>query len=184
VSTKALTVPEVRRNILWIVAWIMFLMTTFFVLAAYGQTVAPVMVQAPGTVDFTSIAVAVIGGIFSVIGIFATYLINSRMKDTQAAAALSSAVNNSLGAAQNAIKIGLTSHPLQASIPGISASTAAATQYVLDHASEEATRFGVTPAAIADKIEAKIGLQSAPTPPVTTPVTVIPDPPPLVLAHA
>jgi hypothetical protein len=120
--------------------------------AAFAQTGA-----APPT-DFTGIAIAIVGGVFSVIGIVATAMINSHMKDTQAAATLNAAIGNSLGAVQNALDAGLKSHPLQAAIPGISPTMAAGVQYGLDHAGDEAERLGVSPAAIADKIDARLGL--------------------------
>lgn len=119
---------------------------------AFAQTVA-----APPT-DFTPIVVAIVGGVFSVIGIVATAMINSHMKDAQAAATLNAAIGNSLGAVQNALDAGLKSHPLQAAIPGISPAMAAGVQYGLDHAGDEAERLGVSPAAIADKIDARLGL--------------------------
>lgn len=132
--------------------------------AALAQTVA-----APPT-DFTPIVVAVVGGIFLVISTVATAMVNSHMKDTQAAATLNAAIGNSLGAVQNAVDAGIRSHPLQATIPGITPELAAGVQYGIDHAGEEAARLGVTPAAIADKISARLGLvKMAATVPVIPP---------------
>lgn len=125
---------------------------SFMPVSAFAQTVA-----APPT-DFTPIVVAVVGGVFSVIGIVATALINSHMKDAQAATVLNAAIGNSLGAVQNAIDAGIRSHPLQATIPGITPALAAGVQYALDHAGQEAALRGITPAAIADKINARLGL--------------------------
>lgn len=126
--------------------------TSFMPVAAFAQTVA-----APPT-DFTPVVVAVVGGVFLVISTVATALINSHMKDAQAATVLNAAIGNSLGAMQNAVDAGIRSHPLQATIPGITPALAAGVQYGLDHAGEEAARLGVTPAAIADKINARLGL--------------------------
>jgi hypothetical protein len=134
-------------------------------MAHYLLVQATTATPPPSTIDFTSIAVAVVGGVFSIIGIVATSLINSRMKDTQAAATLNTALTNSLGAVQNAVDVGLKLHPLQATLPaGVSPQVATGVQYVLDHAGDEATRLGVTPAAMADKIEAKMGLTKIPGP--------------------
>ena len=44
------------------------------------------------------------------------------------------------------------------SIRGVPDSLAPGVQYVLDHAGVEAERFGISPAAIADKVVAQIGL--------------------------
>lgn len=130
-------------------------------LAAFAQAVvtSPVTITAAPTVDFTALAVAAVGGMFSVIGIVATALINSRMKDKQAAQVLSNAVGNALGAVNNAATAAITSHPLQAKLPaGTPPEIAAGVQYVLNNAGTEATRLGVTPDAIADKIDARLGL--------------------------
>lgn len=130
-------------------------------LFVYGITASTALAQAvspaPPT-DFTPVVVAIVGGVFSVIGIVVTALINARMKDTQAAATLNSAIGNALGAMQNAADAGLKSHPLQAVIPGISPELASGVQYAMDHAGDEAARFGITPALIADKINARAGL--------------------------
>lgn len=122
---------------------------------AFAQAVAP------ATFDYTALAVSVIGGLFTVIGTVGVALINSRMKDKQAAATLDNALTNSLGAVQNAVDAQIKSHPLQISVPGISPQMASGVQYVMDHAGDEAARLGVTPAAIADKITARIGLGQA-----------------------
>lgn len=139
---------------------------SFMPVSAFAQTVA----AAPPT-DFTPVVVAVVGGVFSVIGIVATAMVNSHMKDAQAATALNAAIGNSLGAVQNAVDAGIRSHPLQATIPGITPALAAGVQYGLDHAGEEAARLGVTPAALADKINARLGLVKMAVSPVrvTTP---------------
>lgn len=140
---------------------------SFMPVSAFAQTVS-----AASPTDLTPVVVAIVGGVFSVIGIVATALINSHMKDAQAATALNAAIGNSLGAVQNAIDAGIRSHPLQATIPGITPALAAGVQYGLDHAGEEAARLGVTPADIADKINARLGLVKIASSPVrvTTPM--------------
>lgn len=142
--------------------------------------------------DLTGIATAVIAGVFSVLAIVLPLLINARIKDSQAAATLGAAVRNSLGAMQIATEGVLTNlHPTIALpvIPGAPPQLASGVQYVLDHAGTEAARFGITPAAIADKINAQIGLDNiaaniavavAPLKPVNmVPVAAAPPPPPV-----
>jgi hypothetical protein len=122
---------------------------------------------APAVIDWTPIVVAVVGGLFSVIGIVATALISSRMKNQQAATTLSNAVTNSLGAVQNAIDVGLTTHPLQTTLPaGTSPEVAAGVQYILNQAGPEMATLGVTPDLLAGKVEAQIGLSRAAAPAV------------------
>jgi len=118
---------------------------------------APTALVAAPTLDLTGIAVACIAGIFGVLGPVALYMVQSHVKDVQAAAVLSAAVKNSLGAAQQAadgVASVLPRVPLPAGIPP---QLVASTQYVLDHAGDEAARFGITPLAIADKVNAAIG---------------------------
>lgn len=122
-------------------------------------------------IDFTAIAVAVVGGLITVIGSVGVAFINARMKDAQSAQALSNALTNSLGAVKQAVDANLSAHPLQATIPGVTPAVAAGVQYVLNNAGDEAERFGITPAGIANKIDAKLGLAklapvAAPTPPI------------------
>jgi len=142
-------------------------------LALLAPTAAVAQTAVPAPVDFTAIAVAVVGGVFAIIGAVATALINSHMKDAQAATTLGNAVSNAMGAVQNAIDTGITSHPLQATIPGISAPMAAGVQYAMDHAGDEAIRLGVSPAEIADKIDAKLGLAKIPPPAAAAPVPAL-----------
>lgn len=153
--------------------------TTFLTVPAFAF--AQAVATAPeSSINWTPIVTAIVGGVFSVIGIVATSLINSRMKDKQAADVLDKAVANSLGAVQNAVTNQLQSHPLETAIPGISAPVAKGVQYVIDHAGDEATRLGVTPEAIADKVEAKMGLAQIPAPPASPPATVTPPVTPVV----
>jgi hypothetical protein len=117
------------------------------------------------TVDLTAIAIYVIGGIFSLIGTWIAYIINTRLKDSQAAATLGAAVKNSLGMMQQvAVGAVAAQHPtVDIALPPALAS---AVQYVLTHAGSEAARFGVGQEAIAEKIIAQKGLRelSEPTP--------------------
>ncbi len=118
------------------------------------------------TVDLTGIAVSVVSGVFSILGIVALAWVQSHIKDQAAAATLSTAVTNSLGALQQAATSEIqTVHP---QIPGVPASLAPGVQFVLDHAGDEAARLGVTPVAIAQKVEAEIGLNNIATNLATT----------------
>lgn len=117
-------------------------------------------------IDFTSLAVTALGSLMTIIGSVFLLWLQSHMKDQAAAATIDTAVNNSLGAVQNAVVQGLAIHPLQAQIPGLNPATAAGVQYVLDHAGPELARYTtITPALIASKIEAKMGLAQLPPPP-------------------
>lgn len=129
---------------------------------AFAQTVPTTLLTlaAPATFDYTALAVSVIGGLLTVVGTVGVALINSRMKDKQAAQTLDNALTNSLGAVKNAIDAEVKTHPLQATIPGISAPLAAGVQYALGHAGNEVARFGITPEALADKIAARMGRQT------------------------
>ncbi len=115
------------------------------------------------TVDLTGIAVAISTGIFGVLGIVLPMLINARIKDSQAAATLGAAVKNSIGAMQIATEGVLTNMRPSLVTPivdGAPPQLGVGIQYVLNHAGAEAARFGITPAAIADKINAQIGLNN------------------------
>jgi hypothetical protein len=144
------------------------------------------------TLDLTGIIVASIGGVLSLVGIVATALINSRVKDKQAAAVLEAAVKNSLGALQQASEQAIPALGPNLTIPGVPATLQPGVQYVLDHAGPEAERFGITPPAIAAKIDAQIGLTKIAAIVAATPVlgkvpAILPGVEPLVpgaLAHA
>jgi type II secretory pathway pseudopilin PulG len=130
-------------------------------------------------IDFTQVVIAIVGGILSIAGSVFLAWLSSHMKDQAAAATIGSAVNNALGAVQQAVDAGITTHPLQATIPGITPAAAAGVQYVLDNAGPELSRFAdVTPSSIAEKIDAKIGLAKlaplAIIPATTSATTTIP----------
>jgi hypothetical protein len=128
------------------------------------------------TVDLTGIAVAATGGFFSVLGLVAVAWIQSHMKDQTAAATMTAAIKNSLGAMQQAATSEIqTIHP---QIAGVPANLQPGVQYVIDNAGDEMTRLGVTPAAVAQKVEAQIGLANIATNIATTsstePAVVVP----------
>jgi len=137
------------------------------------------------TIDLTGIAVSIIGGIFTIVGIVFTAWLQSHMKDQAAAVTVASAVKNSLGAMQQAATQAVVVMNPQARIPGLSPTMQVGLQYTLDHAGDEAARLGITPVALADKINAQVGLANiaanlatasspAPTPP---PLAAVPMPP-------
>lgn len=109
-------------------------------------------------IDLTGIACSVIAGVFSILAIVVPMLISSRVKDAQAAATLTAAVKNSLGAMQQASTEAALALGPHATIPGVPPGLEPGVQYVLDHAGAEAARFGITTPAIADKIVAQLGL--------------------------
>jgi hypothetical protein len=122
----------------------------------------------PTTIDWTPIVGAIVGGVFSIVGSVFLAWLQSHMKDQAAAATLGKAVQNALGAAQNAVDAGLKAHPLQSSLPvGTSPAVASGVQYVLNQAGPEMARLGVTPDAVAGKVEAQIGLSRIAAPIVT-----------------
>lgn len=118
------------------------------------------------TLDLTAIAIYVIGSVLSLIGATITYLINSRLKDAQAATTLREAVKNSLGMAARVAEGAVTSIAPSVRLQGLTPKMAAAVQYVLDHAGGEADRFGISQEAIAEKIQAQVGLKAVADPPL------------------
>ncbi len=129
--------------------------------------IAQTVVVAPvPPVDLTAVAVAAVGALLTIVGAVATAQINARMKDKQAAATLTAALANAQGAMKQALDEGIRSSVPQIKISG---TMAVGVQYMVDHAGEEMARFGITPEAIADKLNAKLGvakLAADPTLPV------------------
>lgn len=111
-------------------------------------------------IDLTGIVAAIVGGIFSMLAIMITAQIDKRSKDKQAASTLDAAIENALGAIQQAAVNAIKSIKPAVHIDRVPDSLAAGVQYVLDHAGDEMERFGLTPELIADKINARIGLKS------------------------
>ncbi len=113
------------------------------------------------TIDLTQVIIAALTGVITIVSIVATALVNSKIKDANARAVLDNAVTNGAGAMLQAAKGIVTADAPKVTIPGIPATSAVGVQYVLDHAGDEAARFGVTPEAIADKLNAKVGVLTA-----------------------
>ncbi len=108
-------------------------------------------------IDWTPIVLAAATFVFGVLKLVADRQINARVKDEQAVATLNKALDNGLGAMQQAVELGIRSHPLQSDLPGVPPATAAGVQYVLDHAKDELARFGIDEVAVADKLNARLG---------------------------
>ena len=80
-------------------------------------------------VDLTGVAVAAVSGIFSILAIVVPAWLASHIKDQRAAKVVSAAVENSLGAMQQAATSEIQIwHPV---IPGVPAALAPGVQYVL-----------------------------------------------------
>lgn len=109
-------------------------------------------------IDLTQILLSIIALIGTILGIVIPVWLNRKMNDKQAAATLANAIVNGVGKMQQTAVDAVTVLNPQVNIPGITPKMAAGVQYVLDHAGDEAKRFGITPEAIADKLDAKIGL--------------------------
>jgi hypothetical protein len=121
------------------------------------------------SVDLTAVVIALNSGVITIIGGILTYIIDTRMKNTQNAKVLADAIHNSIGFVAAASETVITAAHPQVTVKGISPETQAQLQYVLDHAGSEAASFGITQEAILDKITAAIGnrrldaMKTAPT---------------------
>ena len=130
------------------------------------------------SIDLTQIILALIGGSVTILGGVLVALINSRMKDAAAATVLSNAVTNALGAMRQAADGSVRALAPKVYVPGLSPDIAVGVNYMLNHAGEEAARFGITPEKLAEKINARIGVEKIAAEggavPVTPPVPVVP----------
>lgn len=131
-------------------------------IAATAQTVAAAAASST-TVDLTSVINTVIVGVVGVASTVFLAWLQSHMKDKQAAAVVSTAVQNSLGAIQQAGTAYVTSLSPQVRMPGVSPELALGVQYVLNNAGPEMQRLGITPEGVAAKIAARIGLANVQT---------------------
>lgn len=130
------------------------------------------------TINLTGLATSVIAGVFSILAIVIPMMIQSHLKDKQAAAVLSNAVKNSLGAIQQAGTSYVTALSPQVNIPGIPVELRTGIQYVLNNAGPEMERLGVTPEGVASKIDAQIGIKNIETN-LATAASPLPTPKPL-----
>lgn len=116
--------------------------------------------------EIANVLIAVVAGVFSVLGVIAPIMVNKYVADASARASLSTAIQNALGAIQQAITPGVKA-PGQGTVdPGVKPELAAGVDYVQNHVPAAVARFKLTPAQISDKIDAQVGLMklSAPGP--------------------
>lgn len=134
--------------------------TSLVAVAILAALTLPAHAQAAAApaIDLTAIILAIIGGAFSIIVAIATAVINSRMKDGSAKDTIRAAVQNGLGAMEMATRGLVKDIKPEVQLLGVTPKMQIGVQYVLDHAGEELGRFGITPAAVADKLVAQIGL--------------------------
>jgi hypothetical protein len=113
------------------------------------------------------VIVALIGGIFSVLGVVVTVLLNKYVKDDQMRKVLETALQNGLGVLQQAAKDGIqitTDPKVEAQLPpSVSPQMTVAVQYVMDHADKSVKRFDLQPVMIAQKLMARAGVQELQT---------------------
>lgn len=133
------------------------------------------------TIDLTSIIVAIIGAVGTMIGAAFLAWLQSHIKDKDARDTLDKAFQNAMGAMQQSAASAVTaSKPsVTVSIPGISPDLARGVQYVIDNASKQLARLPEnTPEVIADKLSARIGVKNIETniAAAASPAAVIPDP--------
>jgi hypothetical protein len=152
--------------------------------AALAQ--APVVFQTPPQLDLTGIATSVIAGIFGLLAVVVPLMIQSHLKDQAAAATLSAAAKNSLGAIQQAATSGIAVLAPKVNLPaGTPPGIVVGVQYMLDHAGDEAKRMGITQEMLASKVSAQLGLaQIAANTAAKVPGPAVPVVPPVAVAAA
>jgi hypothetical protein len=133
-------------------------------------------------IDITQLLIASIGGIFSILGIIMTAWVQAHVKDTKMRNLLENALQNSLGALQQASQEELQRSSVKLQLPK---NIALGVEYVLTHAKEALQHYGITPEFVAEKINALIGLQNievnknvarSATPIVPAPLDKVPPP--------
>jgi len=142
------------------------------------------------SLDLTQLINTVIFGLLSIAGTVFMAWLSSHMKDQQAAAVISNAVKNSIGAIQQAANDSVNAWNPTIRIRGVPDNLAPGVQYVLNHAGEELKRFtDINSVMIAQKIEAQIGLKNvdtniavaaSPIPLVPNPMAKLPTPDPVM----
>jgi hypothetical protein len=113
------------------------------------------------SIDLSPYLIALFNFILAVVGAIIAAVINSRMKNQQMRDLLQSALANSLGKIQVAGDADIAAAHVQFS--NVPPALAVGVKYVLDHAGDAVTHFGITPASIAEAIEARIGVQNIET---------------------
>lgn len=136
----------------------MFALVLIFCLIASVAAQAQIGVDNAAQVNLTALIQAVVGFLLTVVAGVATALVNKYIKDSSARDVLDKALQNSLGALQQAAQGAIAANKPTVDLPAALSSYASAVQYVIDHAGDEAKRFGLTPEDLAQKIEARLGL--------------------------
>lgn len=143
---------------------------------------ADTVVAVPTSITLAGIAVAAVVPITTILGSVAIALVNKYVKDAAAAKLIDGAIASSVGTIQQVAQGAIKTVDPSLAIPARYAAYAPGVQYVVDHAGDELTRLGVTPEAVAERIEAKIGVlniahniavagnSSPPEPPPLSPV--------------
>ena len=111
------------------------------------------------TIDLTQIAIALISTVGSIVAIVFPWWLSNHMKDQAAAAAINTALQNGLGAMQQAVQQQVQSVHPKVTIPGVNPILAAGIGYVLDQVPAELARFpAITQQLIAEKLSAREGV--------------------------
>lgn len=127
-------------------------------------------------IDFTPIinsAMAVIATL--ILGAFAAWQ-SKHQKNAAEAATAQTALQNALGAMQQAVQKGLTAHPLQVNLPGISPALGAGIQYAIDQGGPAIGKLSLE--EVADKLNARLGVKNIQTN-LATAASPAPSPAPL-----
>jgi hypothetical protein len=119
------------------------------------------MTPAAHAVDLTPYLIALFNFVLAVVGAIVAAVINSKMKNQQMRDLLQSALANALGKIQVAGDAEIAAAGLH--LPDVDPELAVGVKYVLDHAGDAVTHFGITPESIAEAIEARIGVQNIET---------------------
>jgi hypothetical protein len=98
----------------------------------------------------------------AILAVFSGWL-SGHLKDKQAALAVDNALKNGLGAMQQAVQSGLAAHPIQVELPRISAAMGAGIQYVVDQVPAELLRLNISKEQVAEKLDARLGVQNIAT---------------------
>jgi hypothetical protein len=122
---------------------------------AFAQAVAAA--PSPLSLNMTDIIVSIIGGVFTIIGLGATYLINKTISDANAKVAFNTQLAASLGALQQTAKGIVTEINPTITVPGVRAEYQPAAQYLLDHVGAEIKQLAISGPLLDSHIAAALG---------------------------
>lgn len=108
-------------------------------------------------IDLTAILLAVIAGLFGLGKIVITALIERRIKNAEMRDLLEKALDNGLGAIQQAASGQVVAAHVTLPAGMVPDRVAPGVQYVFDHAGEALDHFGITAEAVGEKLIARIG---------------------------